>query len=54
VQDAVLSAFKHIARFEGRARMSTWLMAIVINAVRMQLRRRNRQRILPPRSALEG
>jgi len=46
VQDAVLSAFKHIARFEGRAQMSTWLMAIVINAVRMQLRRRPRYKIL--------
>ncbi len=46
VQDAVLSAFKHVARFERRAQMSTWLMAIVINAVRMQLRRRPRQQIL--------
>src|SRR5271157_1907112 len=46
VQDAMLSAFKHIARFEGRAQMSTWLMAIVINAVRMQMRRRPRQQIV--------
>jgi len=42
VQNAMLSAFKHIAAFDGRARMSTWVMAIVINAVRMQLRRRPR------------
>jgi RNA polymerase sigma-70 factor (ECF subfamily) len=47
VQDAMLSAFKHIAYFEGRAQMSTWLMAIVINAVRMQLRRRLRHTLLP-------
>jgi RNA polymerase sigma-70 factor, ECF subfamily len=47
VQDALLSAFKHIARFEGRAQMSTWVMAIVINAVRAQLRRRLRHTILP-------
>lgn len=47
VQDAMLSAFKHIARFEGRAQMSTWLMAILINAVRMQLRRRPRHTHLP-------
>jgi RNA polymerase sigma-70 factor (ECF subfamily) len=40
VQDAMLSAFRHIARFDGRAQMSTWLTAIVINAVRMQMRRR--------------
>src|SRR5712691_8334470 len=42
VQDAMLSAFKHIAAFDGRAQLSTWVMAIVINAVRMQLRRRPR------------
>src|ERR1700690_3201153 len=42
VQDAMLSAYRHIAAFDGRARVSTWLMAIVINAVRMQLRRRPR------------
>jgi RNA polymerase sigma-70 factor (ECF subfamily) len=40
VQDALLSAFKNIARFEGRAQMSTWLMAIIANAARMKLRRR--------------
>ena len=40
VQDALLSAFKHIADFEGRAQMSTWLTAIATNSVRMQLRRR--------------
>ena len=43
VQDAMLSAFSHIAQFEGRAQMSTWLTSIVINAVRMQLRRRARR-----------
>jgi RNA polymerase sigma-70 factor, ECF subfamily len=42
VQEAMLSAFRHIAAFDGRARLSTWVMAIVINAVRMQLRRRPR------------
>lgn len=47
VQDAMLSAFKHIAQFKRRAKMSTWLMAILINAVRMQLRRRSRQTLLP-------
>jgi RNA polymerase sigma-70 factor, ECF subfamily len=43
VQDALLSAFKNIGRFEGRSQMSTWLTAIVINAARMKLRRRPRQ-----------
>lgn len=46
VQDAMLSAYKHIARFEGRAQMSTWLTAIVINAVRMKIRRRPRRPII--------
>jgi RNA polymerase sigma-70 factor (ECF subfamily) len=46
VQDALLSAFRNIARFEGRAQMSTWLMAIVTNALRMRLRRRPRHQIL--------
>lgn len=46
VQDAMLSAFRHIARFDGRAQMSTWLTAIVINAVRMQIRRRPRGQML--------
>jgi RNA polymerase sigma-70 factor (ECF subfamily) len=46
VQDAMLSAFKHIADFDGRAKMSTWLTAIVINAVRMQIRRRPRSHVI--------
>jgi RNA polymerase sigma-70 factor (ECF subfamily) len=43
VQDALLSAYKHVNQFRGEARMSTWLTAIVINSARMQLRRRPRQ-----------
>lgn len=46
VQDAMLSAFTHIESFNGRAKMSTWLTVIVINAVRMQMRRRPRTRAL--------
>jgi RNA polymerase sigma-70 factor, ECF subfamily len=46
VQDAMLSAFRHIAQFDGRAQMSTWLTAIVINAVRMQLRRRSQRQVV--------
>ena len=46
VQDAMLSSFKHIARFKGQAQMSTWVMAIVINAARMKLRRRARHKLL--------
>src|ERR1700722_1215913 len=44
VQDALLSAFKHLDQFKGQAQMSTWLTSIVTNCARMQLRRRPRQR----------
>jgi RNA polymerase sigma-70 factor (ECF subfamily) len=43
VQDALLSAYKHVGQFRGQARVSTWLSAIVINSALMQLRRRCRQ-----------
>ena len=43
VQDAMLSAYKHLSQFRRQARISTWLTAIVINSARMQLRRRLRQ-----------
>jgi RNA polymerase sigma-70 factor (ECF subfamily) len=42
VQDAFISAFKSIDRFEGGARLSTWLHRIVVNAALMK--RRSRQR----------
>ena len=43
VQDALLSAYKHLGQFKGQAQMSTWLTTIVTNCARMQLRRRPRQ-----------
>src|SRR5271165_2319867 len=52
VQDAVMSAFVHIGSFEGRARMSSWLMSIVINSVKMHLRR-NRRKFVPLDQVLE-
>jgi RNA polymerase sigma-70 factor, ECF subfamily len=42
VQDALLSAYKHLDQFKGEAQMSTWLGAIVINSARMHLRKRTR------------
>jgi RNA polymerase sigma-70 factor (ECF subfamily) len=42
VQDALLSAYKHLTEFRGQAQMSTWLTVIVKNCARMQLRRRPR------------
>jgi RNA polymerase sigma factor (sigma-70 family) len=42
VQDALLSAFKHLNQFRGEAQLSTWLTTIVINCARMHLRKRSR------------
>ena len=47
VQDALLSAHKHLGQFRGQARISTWLTAIVINSARMHLRKRPRQPQVP-------
>jgi RNA polymerase sigma-70 factor (ECF subfamily) len=41
VQDALLSAYKHLGEFRGESQMLTWLTAIVINSARMRLRRRS-------------
>jgi RNA polymerase sigma-70 factor (ECF subfamily) len=42
VQDAFLSAFKEIGRFEARSRLGTWLHRIVVNAALYRLRNRQR------------
>src|SRR5499433_1208682 len=43
VQDAFLSAYKHLDQFKGQAQMSTWVATIVINKSRMKVRQRSRQ-----------
>jgi RNA polymerase sigma-70 factor (ECF subfamily) len=43
VQDAFLSAFKGIGRFEGLSRLGTWLHRIVVNAALSRLRTRQRR-----------
>jgi RNA polymerase sigma-70 factor, ECF subfamily len=43
VQDALLSACKHLDQFRGAAQMTTWLTTIVMNSARTHLRRRPRQ-----------
>ena len=43
VQDALLSACKHLHQFRGESQISTWLSAIVFNSARMQLRRHSRR-----------
>lgn len=59
VQDALISAFRGLARFEGDAQLGTWLHRIVVNAALMRLRRRKRRPELPiddllPRFDAEG
>jgi RNA polymerase sigma-70 factor (ECF subfamily) len=43
VQDALLSAYKHLDQFKERAKLTTWLTAIVTNSALTQLRKRPRQ-----------
>ena len=59
VQDAFLSAFRSLDKFEGDARLSTWLHRIAINASLMKLRARQRRpeesiEELLPRFSQEG
>lgn len=43
VQEAFLSAFRALPRFQGDARLSTWLHRIAVNAALMRLRTRRRK-----------
>src|SRR6185437_10451496 len=38
LQEAMLSAYRNLGRFEGRSQFSTWLTRIVINAALMRRR----------------
>lgn len=54
VQDAFLNAFKSLDRFEGNAKLSTWLHRIAVNAALMKLRTRKRKPEQPIDSLLPG
>ena len=43
LQDALLSAFRNLERFQGDARLGTWLHRIVVNTALMKLRTRRRR-----------
>lgn len=47
VQEAFLSAWKHLGKFKGQARMSTWMTVVVMNSARMVARKRSRSLCLP-------
>jgi RNA polymerase sigma-70 factor, ECF subfamily len=49
VQEALLSAYKHLDQFKGSAKMATWLTSIVTNSALTQLRKKPRQ----PHSSLD-
>jgi len=42
VQEALLNAYRNLARFDGRSEFGTWLHRIAVNAALEQLRRRSR------------
>jgi len=44
LQEAFLSAFKAVERFEGQSRLSTWLHRIAVNSALMRLRSLKRRR----------
>lgn len=50
LQEALLSAFRHVDQFAGQARLSTWLHRIVVNVALMRMRSR---RARPERSIEE-
>lgn len=43
VQDAFMNAFRSLDKFEGHAKLSTWLHRIAVNAALMKLRTRKRK-----------
>ncbi len=47
VQDAFISAFKAVRRFEGTSRLATWLHRITVNAALMKLRTARRRPTVP-------
>ena len=54
VQDAFLNAFRSLDRFEGNAKLSTWLHRIAVNAALMKLRTRKRKPEQPLDALLPG
>src|SRR5277367_525408 len=55
VQDAFLSAYVHLRKFEGRSAFTTWFTRIVMNAALMTLRKRTNSRISSlPESSSSG
>lgn len=54
VQDSLLSAFRNLNQFDGRAKFSTWLHRIAINSSLMRLRKRRCRREFPLEPVFTG
>jgi RNA polymerase sigma-70 factor, ECF subfamily len=48
LQEGLLAAFRHLHQFQGRAKFSTWLHSIVVNAALMKLRHRKHELTIAP------
>jgi RNA polymerase sigma factor (sigma-70 family) len=53
LQEALLKAYVHIGRFEGRSAFSTWLNRIAINSALMLLRKKRSQPVFSFQSGFE-
>lgn len=51
VQETLLSAFRNLARFDGRCAFSTWLYRIAVNAALAQVRKRRHLEVAWPARA---
>ena len=54
VQESFLSAYVHLDTFDGRAKFSTWLTRIVINAALMKVRKNRPARQIPLKNGTEA
>jgi RNA polymerase sigma factor (sigma-70 family) len=54
VQESFLSAYVHLNTFDGRARFSTWLNRIAINAALMKMRKNRLSREIPLENTTEA
>ncbi len=54
VQEAVATAFRDVAKFEGRSKFSTWLYGIALNLCRKHLRDKSRHAASAAQEVLEG
>jgi len=53
-QDAVVNAYRNLARFRGDSKFSTWLVTIVVNEARQKLRKAKRSKEESLDEPLEG